>query len=206
MSSTGRCNCRWARTRCGVRMARNPVLLGMFGFAKTDTNTGFRVTTKRARRSSERKARSRRDAQRIKRRLARAAKMSDGTSGRPMLGDSPVCTEVSERVEGHGYGGLIPMVTMVQKLGLTDLIDERVPIFERRRQYHESDHVLNFALNALAGGNCLEDMERLRQNEALLTNLRAASLPDPTTAGDFFAGVSSRSRLKRSRTSSTTSA
>jgi hypothetical protein len=93
--------------------------------------------------------------------------------------------EISDRVEGHGYGGLGPMVSMVQKLGLTSMIDERVPVFKCRRQYHESDHVVNFALNALAGGTCIEDFERLRQNEALLTNLSARSLPDPTTAGDF---------------------
>ena len=77
------------------------------------------------------------------------------------------------------------MVTMVQQLGLTSMIDARVPVFKHRRQYHESDHVVNFALNALAGGTCLEDFERLRQNEALLVNLSASSLPDPTTAGDF---------------------
>lgn len=102
-----------------------------------------------------------------------------------MLGKSPVHTEVSDRVEGHGFGGLSPMLTMVQKLGLTSMIDERIPVLKCRRQYHESDHVLNFALNALAGGTCLEDIERLRQNEALLKNLSARSLPDPTTAGDF---------------------
>jgi len=65
------------------------------------------------------------------------------------------------------------------------MIDERVPIFKRRRQYHESDHVVSLALNALAGGTCLEDLDHLRQDEALLTNLSARSLPDPTTAGDF---------------------
>lgn len=111
--------------------------------------------------------------------------MKGVTPGEPMLGTSSVEVEVSDRVDGHGYGGLSPMVTMVQKLGLTEMIDERVKIFQQRRQYNESDHVVNFALNVLAGGTCLEDFERLRQNEALLTNLSAGSLPDPTTAGDF---------------------
>ena len=106
-------------------------------------------------------------------------------AAKPMLGRSLPLVEVSERVEGHALGGLGPMVTMVQQLGLTSMIDARVPVFKHRRQYHESDHVVNFALNALAGGTCLEDFERLRQNEALLVNLSASSLPDPTTAGDF---------------------
>ena len=78
--------------------------------------------------------------------------MKDVKRGQPMLGASPVQVEVSDRAEGHEYGGLGPMVAMVQKLGLTSMIDERVPVFKCRRQYNESDHVVNFALNALAGG------------------------------------------------------
>ncbi|MCA9123497.1 MAG: transposase, partial [Planctomycetales bacterium] len=51
--------------------------------------------------------------------------------------------------------------------------------------YHESDHVLNFAYNALCDGTCLEDMELRRTDEAYLDGLGARRTPDPTTAGDF---------------------
>ena len=51
--------------------------------------------------------------------------------------------------------------------------------------YHESDHVLNLAYNALCGGTCLEDLELRRQDEAYLNLLGAVRIPDPTTAGDF---------------------
>jgi len=37
----------------------------------------------------------------------------------------------------------------------------------------------------LAGGTCLEDIERLRTDEAYLDALGAQRVPDPTTAGDF---------------------
>ena len=51
--------------------------------------------------------------------------------------------------------------------------------------YHESDHVLNLAYNALCDGTCLEDLELRRQDEAYLDALGAQRIPDPTTAGDF---------------------
>src|SRR5690606_37289782 len=51
--------------------------------------------------------------------------------------------------------------------------------------YHESDHVLNIAYNALCDGRCLEDIELRRNDEVFLDALRAERIPDPTTAGDF---------------------
>ncbi len=51
--------------------------------------------------------------------------------------------------------------------------------------YHESDHVLNFAYNIMAGGVRIQDMELRRQDENFLNGLGAQRIPDPTTAGDF---------------------
>jgi len=50
--------------------------------------------------------------------------------------------------------------------------------------YHESDHVLNFAYNILAGGVRMEDIELRRQDENFLNGLGPAAAR-PTTAGDF---------------------
>ena len=58
-------------------------------------------------------------------------------------------------------------------------------LFKFHLPYHESDHVLNLAFNALCGGTCLEDLELRRQDEAYLNLLGAERIPDPTTAGDF---------------------
>src|SRR4030067_3077722 len=38
----------------------------------------------------------------------------------------------------------------------------------------------------MAGGTLLEELERLRQDEAYLNTLGCARVPDPTTAGDFL--------------------
>ena len=49
----------------------------------------------------------------------------------------------------------------------------------------ESDHVLNFAYNALCNGTCLDDIELRRNDVVFLDALGADRIPDPTTAGDF---------------------
>ena len=49
----------------------------------------------------------------------------------------------------------------------------------------ESDHVLNFASNALCDGTCLDDIELRRNDVVFLDALGVDRIPDPTTAGDF---------------------
>jgi hypothetical protein len=51
--------------------------------------------------------------------------------------------------------------------------------------YHESDHVLNIAYNALCHGTCLQDIELRRNDDAFLDALGTRRIPAPTTAGDF---------------------
>jgi hypothetical protein len=74
---------------------------------------------------------------------------------------------------------------MGQRLGLAQEIDGRVQLLKRHLPYHESDHVLNLAYNALLDGQRLEDIELRRNDEAFLDGLGAQRIPDPTTSGDF---------------------
>jgi len=71
------------------------------------------------------------------------------------------------------------------RTGLVAAIDRDVHVLKRHLPYHESDHVLNVAYNLLSGGECLEDLEWLRNDEVYLDALGAERIPDPTTAGDF---------------------
>src|SRR6201997_5596871 len=64
-------------------------------------------------------------------------------------------------------------------------IDGRLQLLKRHLPYHESDHVLNLAYNALLDGQRLEDIELRRNDEAFLDGLGAQRIPDPTTGGDF---------------------
>ena len=105
---------------------------------------------------------------------------------RPMLAGSNVRYEIAARIEAMPCGGIGLIHEMVRALGLAESIDERVHVFKRHFPYHESDHILSLAYNVLCGGTRLEDLERLRNNEAYLNTLGCDRVPDPTTAGDFL--------------------
>jgi len=120
---------------------------------------------------------------RLLRRLAKD-KYPDDLS-HPMIRGSTPQYEVAGRITGTSCGGIGLIHQLVRELGLAEEIDQRLHLFKVHLPYHESDHVLNLAYNALCGGTCLEDLELRRQDEAYLNLLGAERIPDPTTAGDF---------------------
>lgn len=81
--------------------------------------------------------------------------------------------------------GIVVAHQVVRSVGLVERIDEELELLKCHRPYHESDHVLNIAYNALCGGGCLDDIELRRNDEAYLDALGVDAIPDPTTAGDF---------------------
>lgn len=103
----------------------------------------------------------------------------------PMLSGASPYFELSGRAVGTAYGGIGLIHQFVGELGLAKAIDSRLHLFKFHRPYHESDHVLSLAYNALCDGHCLDDLELRRQDEGYLNLLGAARIPDPTTAGDF---------------------
>jgi hypothetical protein len=103
----------------------------------------------------------------------------------PMLRATNLQYELAGRSVGTAFGGIGLMHQLARAVGLAEAIDERLRLFKFHLPYHESDHVLNLAYNALCGGNCLDDLELRRQDEGYLNALGAARIPDPTTAGDF---------------------
>lgn len=104
----------------------------------------------------------------------------------PLLFGTPVCYEISNRVNAIECGGIGVMVQLVRHLGLPDSIDQAIDLLKRHRPYHDSDHVLNMTFNVLAGGHSLEDLELLRQNVAYMDALNAKRIPDPTTERDYL--------------------
>jgi hypothetical protein len=119
---------------------------------------------------------------RIERRL-RKIQWSD--QDRPMLSASNIRYEMADRARGLGCGGIGAMHLLARRTGLIDAIDRSLHLLKVHLPYHESDHVLNFGYNILAGGQRMEDIELLRNDEVYLDALAARSIPDPTTAGDF---------------------
>lgn len=102
-----------------------------------------------------------------------------------MFGAPNVHYEISDRTRGFCAGGIGAMHELARRVGLIDEINGALNLLKVHLPYHESDHVLNIAFNALAGGRCLEDLEQLRNDEVYLDALGAQRIPDPTTAGDF---------------------
>ena len=103
----------------------------------------------------------------------------------PMMTARNIHYEISDRSRGIAHGGIGAVHALARKIGLIDAIDAQLHLLKIHLPYHESDHVLNFAYNALCDGDCLQDLERRRNDEGFLDALGARRIPDPTTAGDF---------------------
>ncbi len=103
----------------------------------------------------------------------------------PVLKTPNIQYDMSDRNRGIAYGGIGAVQTMVKQLKLDQIINEKVRVFKIHNPYYESDHVLNIAYNILSQGDCLEDIERSRNDETYLDAVGAVRIPDPTTAGDF---------------------
>jgi hypothetical protein len=106
-------------------------------------------------------------------------------SDRPIMTARNIHYEAAQRTHGIAHGGIGAMHALARHIGLVEAIDDKLHLLKFHLPYHESDHVLNFAYNALCDGDCLEDIELRRNNAAFLDALGARRIPDPTTAGDF---------------------
>ena len=103
----------------------------------------------------------------------------------PMFSATNIHYEMAGRAHGLAYGGIGAIHLLARRTGLIEAIDRKLDLLKCHLPYHESDHVLNIAYNILCNGHCLEDIERLRNDEVYLDALGAERIPDPTTAGDF---------------------
>jgi len=122
------------------------------------------------------------EKRRIEHRLEGAVRVNEGG---PVLSAGNIDYEIAGRTRAIAHGGIGLIQRVVRKVGLASRIDAALSLLKIHKPYHESDHVLNIAYNALCGGQRLEDIELRRNDRVLLDALGTASLPDPTTAGDF---------------------
>ena len=123
---------------------------------------------------------------RRKRRLQRRLdKTKLGDCSKPMFSARNIDYQLSDRYRGLSHGGIGAIHLLARHLGLIDAIDDRLHLLKIHLPFHESDHVLNLAYNALCDGTCLQDIELRRHDEVFLDALGARRIPDPTTAGDF---------------------
>jgi len=114
------------------------------------------------------------------------------SQSRPMFKARNIHYEMAEKARAIDCGGIGAFHLLARNTGLIKAIDERVHVLKRHLPYHESDHVLNIAYNALTGGTCLDDIESRRTDETYMDALDTERIPDPTTAGDFTRRFSDR--------------
>jgi len=62
------------------------------------------------------------------------------------------------------YGGLPLVMETCEALGIARLVKQHVRIKQRQRGYSESEYVESVIALMAAGGDCLEDIERLRSD------------------------------------------
>jgi DDE family transposase len=130
-------------------------------------------------------------ARRKRRIMLRLKKTNDNKYRRYAEGAGPVIDvgavkyELADKARGITNGGVGLMLRVAREVGLVEAIDRRVQLLKMHVPYHESDHVLNFAINGLCDATCLQDMELRRNDEVFLDSIGADAIPDPTTAGDF---------------------
>ena len=120
-----------------------------------------------------------------KRRILRRLEGAREDQGKPMLAATGIRVELGDKVRAIGNGGIGLVHQLAREVGLIDAIDRHVQVLKVHRPYHESDHVLNLAYNALCDGTRLGDIELRRNDEVFLDALGTERIPDPTTAGDF---------------------
>jgi hypothetical protein len=128
----------------------------------------------------------RRWVDKCKRRIMRRLnKSKDTMTFERQFGAGSIEYEVSSKTGAITCGGIGAIQMLVKRLGLAEAIDQRLHLLKFHLPYQESDHVLNFAYNALCNGTCLQDIELRRNDENFLNALGTRRIPDPTTAGDF---------------------
>jgi hypothetical protein len=120
-----------------------------------------------------------------KRRIERRLEGPREDRGQPMFATEGIRVELADKMRAIGNGGIGLIHQLARQTGLVEAIDRRLHLLKMHRPYHESDHVLNLAYNALCDGQRLEDIELRRNDEVFLDALGTERIPDPTTAGDF---------------------
>jgi len=84
------------------------------------------------------------------------------------------------------YSGLPLVVETCEALGLARLVQQHVRIKQRQRGFSESEYVQSLIAVMAAGGDCLEDIERLRSDKGL--RLLLGEMPSAEAARFFLYG------------------
>ncbi len=95
-------------------------------------------------------------------------------------------------------GGIPLVVQAFRSLGLPQSIQEHVRVKQRQRGYDEATFVESFVILNAAGGECVEDFERLRQDPGL-AEMIGHGLPSPRAALEFLQAFHQEEKIEEAR-------
>ena len=141
-------------------------------------------------------AKIRRQLDKRKRRIQRRLDKSRlGNCDRPMFTARNIHYAIADRTRGMAHGGISAFHLLVAaRIGLIDAIDDQLHLLKIHLPYHESDHVLNLAYNALCDGTCLQDLESLGRMKFISMPSVPVAFPIQPRPSDFCSPFSPPTR------------
>jgi hypothetical protein len=97
-----------------------------------------------------------------------------------------------------GYGGIPMVVQTLRSMRMPQAIQQHVHIKERQRGYDESTFVESFIVLNAAGGDCLEDFGRLREDSGL-AELLGHAIPSAEAARKFLYEFHDEAKIEASK-------
>ena len=95
-------------------------------------------------------------------------------------------------------GGIPLVVQAFRSLGLPRSIQEHVRVKQRERGYDEATFVESFVILNAAGGECVEDFERLRGDPGL-AEMIGHELPSPRAALEFLYAFHEEEKIEQAQ-------
>jgi DDE family transposase len=96
------------------------------------------------------------------------------------------------------YGGVPLLVRAWRSLGVAQSIGRQVRVKERQRGYDEGTMLESLMVLNAVGGECLEDLERLREDEGL-AELLGHGIPSPEAARKFLYQFHSEEKIEEAK-------
>ena len=88
--------------------------------------------------------------------------------------------------EYTAVGGLGLICQLAHQLQFHQKVDEQVGVLKIQQGYRESDHLFHLLSSIVAGASCIEDLQRLQEDEVYKQLAGVDTVTDPTTIGDFL--------------------
>jgi len=120
---------------------------------------------------------------------------------KPSPTELPLLFEIDPEPAGEvltALGGMPLVVQTLRSLGMPASVKQHVRIKERQRDFDEATLVESFVILNAAGGECVDDFQRLRE-DAGLQELIGHEVPSPTVARTFLNAFHDQEKIEEAK-------